>query len=139
MSFRVVFDTTTVVSALLFRYGRLAWLREHWREAGCISLISRATATELTRVLCYPKFALSPEDRREVLAEYLPYCELIEPANRCALVCRDAKDQAFLDLAESGTADLLVSGDQDLLALAGQTAFLIETPEAYRRRMSDPP
>ena len=27
----------------------------------------------------------------------------------------------------------LVSGDLDLLALAGQTVLLIETPEAYRR------
>jgi predicted nucleic acid-binding protein len=30
---------------------------------------------------------------------------------------------------------LLVTGDQDLLALAGQTAFLIEAPEDYRRRI----
>lgn len=132
---RVVFDTTTVVSALFFRNGRLAWLRQHWREGGCVCLISRATAAELIRVLGYPKFALSPDDRRELLAEYLPYPEVIELAERCALVCRDAKDQSFLDLAQSGRADLLVSGDQDLLTLAGQTTFLIETPEAYRHRI----
>jgi predicted nucleic acid-binding protein len=46
------------------------------------------------------------------------------------------KDQLFLDLAQSGKADLLVTGDDDLLALAGQMAFLIETPETYRRRIS---
>ena len=49
-------------------------------------------------------------------------------------MCRDANDQPFLDLAESGKADLLVSGDQDL-TMAGQTTFLIETPESYRRRI----
>jgi predicted nucleic acid-binding protein len=49
--------------------------------------------------------------------------------------CRDAKDQPFLDLAESGKAEVLVTGDEDLLAMAGKTAFLIETPEAYRRRV----
>jgi predicted nucleic acid-binding protein len=38
-------------------------------------------------------------------------------------------------LAQSGKADLLVTGDRDLLSLAGQTAFLIETPDAYRRRI----
>jgi hypothetical protein len=27
-----------------------------------------------------------------------------------------------------------VSGDSDLLALAGKTEFVIETPEAYRQR-----
>jgi putative PIN family toxin of toxin-antitoxin system len=133
----VVFDTTTVLSALLFANGRLAWLRQHWRESGCVPLISRATAAELTRVLRYPKFGLSADDARELLAEYLPYCEVVEEVERCALVCRDASDQPFLDLAQSGRADLLVSGDQDLLMLAGRTAFLIESPEAYRRRTSE--
>ena len=136
MSQRVVFDTTTVVSALIFTNGRLAWLRQHWRENGCVPLISRATAAELTRVLDYPKFRLSPDDRRELLAEYLPYCEVIERTRRCASVCRDANDQPFLDLAQSGRANLLVSSDRDLLALAGQTTFLIEAPDAYRRRVA---
>ena len=135
MTRRVVFDTATVVSALLFVNGRLAWLRQHWREGGCLPLISRATAAELTRVLGYPKFQLTSDDRHELLAEYLPYGEVVEVTGRCQQVCRDANDQAFLDLAQSGKADLLVSGDQDLLALAGQTEFLIETPEAYRHRI----
>jgi putative PIN family toxin of toxin-antitoxin system len=136
VSRRVVFDTTTVVSALVFAKGRLAWLCQHWREGECVPLISRVTAAELTRVLRYPKFELSTDDARELLAAYLPYCEVIELEERCALVCRDTNDQPFLDLAHSGRADVLVSGDQDLLTLAGQTTFLIETPEAYRRRAS---
>ena len=137
MSWRVVFDTTTVVSALLFPKGRLAWLCQHWRDGGCVPLIFRATAAEPTRVLRYPKFGLSTDDARELLADYLPYCEAIERVERCASLCRDANDQPFLDLAQSGKADLLISGDQDLLALAGQTTFLIESPEAYRCRISE--
>ncbi|MGB8535445.1 MAG: hypothetical protein WCD57_03455 [Acidobacteriaceae bacterium] len=46
--------------------------------------------------------------------------------------------QPFLDLALSGRADFLISGDRDLLALAGSTGFLIETPEAYRIRIFGP-
>ena|ERR1700676_596433 len=137
MIWRVVFDTTTVVSALLFPKGRLAWLRQHWREGACVPLISSATATELTRVLRYPKFGLSTDDARELLAEYLPCCEVIEPRERCAVACRGRDDQPFLDLALSGRADLLVSGDQDLLMLLGRTTFLIEAPDAYRRRISE--
>jgi uncharacterized protein len=102
-----------------------------------VPLISRATAAELARVLRYPRFGLSTEDAHELLADYLPHCEVIERAKRCAAVCRDTNDQPFLDLAQSGRADLLVSGDQDLLTMAGQTTFLIETPEAYRRRISE--
>jgi putative PIN family toxin of toxin-antitoxin system len=132
---RVVFDTNAVLSALLFTHGRLSWLVGPWEAGNCVPLISRATATELTRILAYPKFRLSAGEQLETLGSYLPFCETIEPAKKCPAKCRDPKDQPFLDLAESGKADLLVTGDQDLLALAGQTAFLIETPEAYRRRI----
>ena len=41
-----MFDTTTVVSALVFANRRLSWLLPHWQEAGCTPLISPATATE---------------------------------------------------------------------------------------------
>jgi putative PIN family toxin of toxin-antitoxin system len=131
---RVFFDTTTVVSALLFAHGRLAWMREHWRN-GCTPLISRATAEELTQVLGYSKFRLSVEDRRELLADYLPFCEIVVVRKNCPVLCRDENDQPFLDLAHCGSADLLVSGDKDLLELDGKTAFRIESPEIYRVRV----
>jgi predicted nucleic acid-binding protein len=63
------------------------------------------------------------------------YCEAVEVTETCPIQCRDAKDQPFLDLAQSGKANLLVTGDTDLLALAGQTTFVIESPEDYRLRL----
>ncbi len=132
---RVVFDTNTVVSALVFTAGRLAWLRSHWREGGCVALVSPATAKELVHVLAYSKFRLSPGRSRELQGDYFPYCKTVDPAERCPVSCRDARDQPLLDLAQSGGADVLVTGDDDLLTLAGQTQFVIETPEAYRHRV----
>ncbi len=134
MSHRVVFDTNTVISALLFARGELAWLRGHWREKHYVPLLSRATAAELHRVLEYPKFRLAEEDRIQLLGDYLPYCEIVEPTTLCPQRCRDSGDPMFLDLAHTGRAEGLVSGDRDLLILAGKTAFDIETPRAYRAR-----
>ena len=94
MKRRVVFDTNTVLSALLFANGRLSWLREHWRGGGCVPLLSRETAAELMHVLAYPKFQLSVSDRHEVLAEFLPYCEVVEVARKFPVICRDAKGPA---------------------------------------------
>jgi len=133
---RAVFDTTTIVSALVFAHGRLAWLRLHWRGSACTPLLSRTTAAELTRVLGYPKFQLSQDDRRELLADYLPYCEIVEQIQPCPHICRDQNDQPFLDLAQTGKASLLVSSDKDLLVMAGLTDFQIESPEAYRLRVA---
>jgi len=134
---RVVFDTSTVVSALVFAKGRVAWLRRHWKEGGCVPLQSEFGAAELSRVLGYSKFKLSANEKRELLADYLPYCEAIKVVERSLVVCRDSNDQPFLDLAVSGRAEVLVSSDQDLLALAGKATFRIETPDAYRRRFED--
>jgi putative PIN family toxin of toxin-antitoxin system len=133
---RVVFDTNTVISTLVFMAGHLAWLRAHWRERRSISLVSRATVEELKRVLGYRKLKLSVDYQLELLSDYLSYCETIEVKENCPVQCRDAMDQPVLDLPQSGKADLLVTGDEDLLALAGQKEFVIETPDAYWRRVS---
>ena len=132
---RVVFDTNVALSALLFTHGRLSWLVNHWQAGGCIPLVSRATAQELTRILAYPKFKLTSDEQLEAMCGYIHSCEIVEIMEYCPVRCRDAKDQPFLDLAHCGKADILVTGDEDLLALVGQTAFVIETPEVYRRRV----
>jgi putative PIN family toxin of toxin-antitoxin system len=134
---RVVFDTNTVLSALLFSQGEIAWLRAFWREGRSIPLISSAAASELTRVLAYPKFGLSPDDCIELLSDYLPFCQTVIIAKVCPVNCRDKNDQPFLNLAHSGRAHVLVTGDKDLLALAGKTSFVIESPESFRQRISE--
>ena len=88
MKRRVVLDANTVLSALLFANGRLNWLREHWRTGGCVPLLSRDTARELIRVLAYPKFRLSLADRNELLADVVPYCEVVAVTKKCPVVYR---------------------------------------------------
>ena len=127
---RVVFDTSTVVPALRFSHSRLAWLRGHWLS-GCVPLVSDATVRELGRVLTYSKFSLTSLEIDSLLADYLPFCTVVEVKQPCPLVCRDPKDQSFLDLAQSGAADVLVTGDGHLLALAGQTTFQILSSSEY--------
>jgi putative PIN family toxin of toxin-antitoxin system len=136
VSHRVVFDTNTIVSALAFAKGRLSWLRPHWEQGHCLPLVCTETASELARVLGYKKLHLEPNERLEMLAAYLPYCEIVEIQSSSPLHCRDKQDQIFLDLAHCGKAEVLISGDQDLLTLAGQTKFVIESPEAYRLRIA---
>jgi hypothetical protein len=115
---RVVFDTNTVVSALLFGRGRLHWLRAHWRSGAVIALVSADTANELVRVLAYPKFRLEAAEINALLADYLPYTEaVVVNARRKSPRCPDSDDQMFVDLALQGRADVLVSGDRVLLGM----------------------
>ena len=53
-------------------------------------------------------------------------------------VCRDEKDQIFLDLAVVGAAHWLVTGDRDLLDLGGQMRFQIIAPAAAIELLTSP-
>jgi|SRR4051812_13416070 putative PIN family toxin of toxin-antitoxin system len=130
---RIVFDTNVVISTLLFRQGRLAELREMWRNGAAVPLVSRTTTEELLRVLAYPKFKLSEAGRDELLADFLPFAEIVtipDPRPKTPL-CRDPDDIQFLELAIAGKADALVTGDADLLALQGRVKIGIITPEQW--------
>ena len=135
----VVLDTNLVLSALVFASGRFTPLRSAWQTGRCIPLASRATASELMRVLGYPKFKLSPADREELLADYLPYCRSVRiPARLPKLpLCRNANDQMFIELAAVGKADWLVTGDKELLVLAPAFNWPIVTAEAFLGRLDE--
>ncbi|AGF53687.1 sll8027 (plasmid) [Synechocystis sp. PCC 6803] len=121
---RVVIDTNLLVSALIFG-GVTGKLRGIWQSGGCIPLVSKVTVTELMRVLAYPKFRLSPTEREDLLADYLPFCETVRIPNPPPATppCRDPFDVPFLVLALVGQADYLITGDKDLLELEVEDSF----------------
>ena len=131
------FDTNVLLSALLFHSGVLSWLRTAWYSGQVSPLVSRDTAAELIRVLAYPKFALNAGEQRELLDDFLPFCETVvlpdpPPATP---ECRDPFDRPFLELALAGRADALVTGDADILALSDRFAIPIMSPAEFRRRL----
>ena len=130
---RAVFDTNVVVSALLFPASRIAVLRSIWQSRRATPLVSRATTSELLRVLAYPKFKLTAEDQNELLDDFLPFAEVVfiaEPAPRTPK-CRDPSDTPFLELAITAEADALITGDLDLVALRGKFSVPILRPEEW--------
>ncbi len=115
-----MFDTNVVISVLVFG-GRLGWLRQAWVSAAVTPIICRETTAELLRVLTYPKFRLGAADRDALLADYLPFAEVVllpSTLPELPMACRDRADTMFLYLAIAAAADLLISGDKDLAVLA---------------------
>lgn len=82
-------------------------------------LVNKLTASGLLRVFEYPKFKLTKAGQSLLLADFLPYAEIIaihdEPIDLA--IIRGPADQMFLSLAIVGKADVLVSGHNDLLVL----------------------
>jgi len=102
---------------------------------------------ELIQALTYPKFQLSASEQESLLADYLPFCEVVSTESESKKVpripkCRDPADEKFLMLAVVGQAAMIVSGDKDLLAFHGRDGLSILSPQDFlmqtARQLNEP-
>jgi putative PIN family toxin of toxin-antitoxin system len=138
MSFveRVVFDTSTLISAVLrpTSVPRQAFLKAIAQAELCAS---PTTLAELEQVLTREKFDryLDRVDRLEFFEIYRRHIHLfpVSEAEEAALQtsCRDAHDNKFLALALTCTANVLISSDEDLLTLNPYQHIPVILPRDY--------
>lgn len=126
-----VFDTNVLVSAFMFKESAPRRALDLALSLGKI-LRSEETLNELWDVLVRPKFDrfLSLSDRITLLHgfEQISHHTLITSQ---VSLCRDPRDDKFLSLALSATAEFLISGDQDLLILADVFPIPIISPVQF--------
>ena len=141
MAARVVLDTNCVVSALIFPQGKMAEIRHLWQAGEIIPLICRGTATELIRVMVYPKFRLTQEEINHLLAEFLPWAETVhlEGLGKSIPELRDRQDGIFVHLVRAAKAVCLISGDRHLLELRTTIKDVtILSPKEYLEQRHNP-
>lgn len=114
---RYVLDTNTLVSAVLFAHSTPGQTLRRALKQGEV-LVSSSTLEELAEVLQREKFDryVTAAEREEFLAAFVERATFMEPTVEIR-ICRDAKDDKFLELAVSGGATYLISGDNDLRSL----------------------
>ena len=112
-----VIDTNLLISRLLAPRGVAAQAVDCALREGVL-LVSDATLAELVEVLWRPKFDryLTREERQRFLTLLAGVTRRVH-ITRQFDVCRDPRDNKFLDVAFNGQANALVTGDQDLLVL----------------------
>jgi putative PIN family toxin of toxin-antitoxin system len=133
---RIVFDTSTLVSALLRPHSTpdRAFTLAH--QVGLICACE-STLHELHDVLCRKKFDryLAISHRLAFLATLRRYAWMVPQSAVEAVIvepsCRDAKDNLFLALALASNAEAIVSGDGDLLVLNPWNGILILKPSDF--------
>jgi len=128
---RLVLDTNVLVSAVLMPRSAPARAVRYTFAHGQV-LVSADTVDEITNVLRRPRFDryIDEDDRTAFLAEIIREALPVVITERMA-VCRDPKDDKFLDLAVSGQATHIISGDSDLLALHPFRGISILTPQDF--------
>jgi uncharacterized protein len=112
-----VFDTNVLVSALLSKNGKARQALSKARHLGKL-LMSESTLLELLSVLKRPKFDkyISSLEKDIFLVTVIKATKIVEILSEIE-VCRDEKDNQYLELAIDGQATCIVSGDSDLLIL----------------------
>ena len=131
---RVVLDTNTVISALLFT-GTASRLVAVWQSGRMTVLVSKAILEEYLRVLAYPKFGLGDQGIKALIhEEVLPFVETVRVRKHLAVVRRDPEDNKFLECAVAGRAKYVVTGDQDLRQLETYRGITILTVAQFLQR-----
>jgi putative PIN family toxin of toxin-antitoxin system len=131
---RFVLDTNLVISAALIE---LSFARRAFELALATGeiLLSAQVQVELSEIFLRSKFDryVSPLRRLEFLANLIAIATVVQ-VTESFRICRDPKDDKFLELAVSGQADCIISGDKDLLVLHPFQAVSILSPGDFMAR-----
>jgi putative PIN family toxin of toxin-antitoxin system len=135
---RAVFDTNTLVSALLFGASTPRRAFDYAFNHGKV-LISLPLVRELYRVLHYPRLEryITPDERAQFLSQ-LTREGILTTITVQLQVVRDPDDNFVLELAVSGGANVIISGDNDLLTLGRYDSIPIRTPAQFLQDPSQP-
>jgi uncharacterized protein len=129
-----IFDTNTLISGALIQNSSPSFSLIKAIESGflCFSI---ETFLELNEVLEREKFNkyLSVEQRLDFLKRRNKVSKFFYPKSKFS-ICRDSKDNKFLDLAFISKANYIISGDKGLLILQNFHETQIISPSDFLKK-----
>ena len=128
---RIVVDTGVLVSAAIRPQSIPALaLEKAWLMFDVCA--SHSTLAELQRVLLADKFeAYRPLASRSLFVTGFAQRATLFEVTISVTDCRDAKDNQFLELAETASAEMILSSDADLTVLHPWRGIPILPPAAF--------
>ncbi len=115
--YRATFDTNIFVRSLIQKENLANHLISLWLEGRFVLVLSQAIVDEVRGVLLRPALMRELQYTRTEamrLINLLPQASIVEVTSSAEL-CRDPKDDTFVDCAVSGRVQFLVSYDKDLV------------------------
>lgn len=120
MLLKLVLDTNTIISAFFWE-GNEAELFRKIEQRKAKLYITSEIIKEIEEVIKRSKFNevmrkanLTPD---QIIQKIVSLSHLVIAPKLNIKICRDEKDNKFLECAESAKVDYLISGDEDLLSL----------------------
>ncbi|HVG10811.1 MAG TPA: putative toxin-antitoxin system toxin component, PIN family [Thermoanaerobaculia bacterium] len=135
---RAVIDTNILVRAMLNPDGSVGPVVDLLRDGHYLFLYSEETLNELIDVLSRPRmvhrYGLTAAEVDALCALVIRRGETVQ-SSRTIMVCRDPKDNKFLEVAAAGRADVIVTGDDDLKVLDPFEGIPIIKPFEFLRAL----
>ena len=120
MPLKLVLDANTIVSAFFWE-GNEAELFRKIEQGKAKLYITIEILKEIEDVIKRPKFNeiiknanLTPD---QIMQKIASLSHLVIAPNISIKICRDEKDNKFLECTEGAKADYIISGDEDLISL----------------------
>jgi len=141
---RAVIDTGVLVSALIRRQGTTGEILRALRDGRFTVVFTTAIVVEIIDVLgrdpFRTKYHIQSEDITTLVNLIRLRGELVDPLRSAAVspsgtMCRDPKDDKFLEAALAGKAEAIISGDADLLVLNPFEEISILRPAEFLARI----
>jgi putative PIN family toxin of toxin-antitoxin system len=132
---RAVLDCNVIISSALTS-NNIPFKVIRFLEEKHVLLASESTMEEFSKTILKAKFDkyFNPLDTRmEIISRYAGKVEWIKPVH-IIRICRDVKDNQYLELALSGNADCIITGDPDLLVLHPFENISIISPKEFLDR-----
>jgi uncharacterized protein len=126
-----ILDTSVLVSAAIFKGSLPDKAFDKARVLGSI-ISSGSVYDELKEVINRSKFDkyFKAGDRSKFLSLYKAESKFLTVFHRVS-ICRDPKDNMYLELALSGKANAIISSDPDLLVLSPFENIPILSPKDF--------
>ena len=127
---RVVLDTNILISALGWKGNpRTIFIKVIDGEFELV--LSHKQLSELLRVLSYPKFKFSSEQKDRFLSILLGIVMLVKTKHSINVIKEDPDDNIILEPANEMKIDYIISGDGHLLKLKEFKGTRIVTPKQF--------
>lgn len=113
---KIVLDTNILISAVGWK-GKSKKIFSKILNKEYDLIISKEQLKELKRVLDYPKFKFTDEQKSKFLTIVSEVAEVIEIPNKISVIKEDPDDNIILETAVEGDVNIIISGDEHLLKL----------------------
>jgi uncharacterized protein len=133
---KIVFDANIYFSAIGVDNETLKLVEYCFLQSEWIIFLSPSTKLEIQNKILSDKFQKATKSRipkseiEQIIQTLFANTIEIKPTKKVD-ICRDPKDNMFLELSETSQADFLVTGDKDLLVLKEFQNTKILTPRGF--------